>query len=113
MGSKDTAEMRERIPAATKQDNTVAMPQLVQMSWLEKKLKPKRINARYPVKGAPLLYASCAFGSLGDALFGFNSGKTNELDTNMDLDTDVDRFHVWPTGQSNLRGSVLQGLWWC
>lgn len=45
-----------------------------QQSWIEKKLKPKGVNARYPIKGAPLLYATCAFGSLGDALFGYNSG---------------------------------------
>ncbi|KAI5274266.1 general substrate transporter [Aureobasidium subglaciale] len=43
------------------------------MGWLEQKLKPKTVNARYPVKGAALLYATCGFGSLGDALFGYNS----------------------------------------
>lgn len=47
-----------------------------QQSWLERKLKPKKITARYPIKGAPLLFATCAFGSLGDALFGYNSGAT-------------------------------------
>ena len=45
-----------------------------QQSWLEKKLKPKTVSARYPFKGTPLLYATCAFGSLGDGLFGYNSG---------------------------------------
>ena len=45
-----------------------------QQSWIERKLKPTKVNARYPIKGAPLLYATCAFGSLGDALFGYNSG---------------------------------------
>jgi hypothetical protein len=44
-------------------------------SWLEKKLKPSKVTARYPFKGSPLLYATCGFGSLGDALFGYNSGK--------------------------------------
>jgi hypothetical protein len=43
-------------------------------SWIEKKLKPSKITARYPIKGAALLYATCGFGSLGDALFGYNSG---------------------------------------
>jgi MFS family permease len=52
------------------------MPQIAQMGWLEKKIKPTKISARYPVKGTPLLYATCAFGSLGDALFGYNSGMT-------------------------------------
>lgn len=46
-----------------------------QQGWLERKLKPKKITARYPFKGTPLLYATCAFGSLGDALFGYNSGR--------------------------------------
>jgi hypothetical protein len=49
-----------------------------QQSWLERKLKPKKVSARYPFKGAPLLYATCAFGSLGDALFGYNSGMSNQ-----------------------------------
>ena len=43
-------------------------------SWLESKLRPTKINARYPIKGNPLLFATCGFGSLGDALFGYNSG---------------------------------------
>jgi hypothetical protein len=45
-----------------------------QYGWLEKKLKPKKISARYPFTGKALLYSTCAFGSLGDALFGYNSG---------------------------------------
>lgn len=43
-------------------------------NWFEKTLKPKKINARYPIKGSALLFATCGFGSLGDALFGYNSG---------------------------------------
>ena len=42
--------------------------------WIERKLKPKKITARYPIKGKALLFATCGFGSLGDALFGYNSG---------------------------------------
>lgn len=45
-----------------------------QQGWLEKKFKPKKITARYPFTGKPLLWATCGFGSLGDALFGYNSG---------------------------------------
>ncbi|CAG8938923.1 unnamed protein product [Penicillium salamii] len=50
-----------------------------QQGWLERKLKPKTVSARYPFTGPPLLYATCAFGSLGDALFGFNSGIMSGL----------------------------------
>ncbi|KAL3477566.1 putative MFS sugar transporter [Aspergillus californicus] len=50
-----------------------------QQSWLEKKLRPTKISARYPFKGAPLLFATCAFGSLGDGLFGYNSGIMSGL----------------------------------
>ncbi len=53
---------------------SVAAQVAEQQSWLERTLKPKKVTARYPVKGAPLLYATCGFGSLGDALFGYNSG---------------------------------------
>ncbi|KAH0600133.1 hypothetical protein MHUMG1_01129 [Metarhizium humberi] len=48
-------------------------------SWLERKLRPSKISARYPIKGKPLLFATCAFGSLGDALFGYNSGIMSGL----------------------------------
>jgi hypothetical protein len=41
---------------------------------IESMLKPKKITARYPIKGKALLFATCGFGSLGDALFGYNSG---------------------------------------
>jgi hypothetical protein len=43
-------------------------------TWIEKKLRPSKVTARHPIKGAALLYATCGFGSLGDALFGYNSG---------------------------------------
>lgn len=61
------AAIRERSSAVVAQG-------VAQQSWLERKIKPKKVSARYPFKGAPLLYATCAFGSLGDALFGYNSG---------------------------------------
>lgn len=47
-----------------------------EQSWLEKSIKPKKITARYPIKGKSLLFATCGFGSLGDALFGYNSGMS-------------------------------------
>ncbi|KAF2105357.1 general substrate transporter [Lophiotrema nucula] len=59
--------------------DSVAAQVAGQESWLEKKLKPKKIAARYPFKGSWLLYATCGFGSLGDALFGYNSGIMSGL----------------------------------
>ena len=55
-------------------------------SWLERKLKPTKINARYPIKGKALLFATCGFGSLGDALFGYNSGKLCFVRTGLRFD---------------------------
>jgi hypothetical protein len=52
----------------------VAQQVEAEATWIEKKLKPSKVAARYPIKGAALLYATCGFGSLGDALFGYNSG---------------------------------------
>ncbi|KAH6959921.1 putative MFS sugar transporter [Ilyonectria sp. MPI-CAGE-AT-0026] len=49
------------------------------VSWLESKLKPKTIHHRYPFKGKPLLWMTCAFGSLGDALFGYDQGIVSGL----------------------------------
>lgn len=51
-------------------------PPVAQGSWLERKLRPKKVSARYPIKGKALLFATCGFGSLGDALFGYNSGES-------------------------------------
>lgn len=50
-------------------------PPAIEGSWLERKLRPKKVSARYPIKGKALLFATCGFGSLGDALFGYNSGE--------------------------------------
>jgi hypothetical protein len=66
---KSTAE---HVRNASGADHSNSNPE--HQNWFQKTLKPKRINARYPFKGAPLLYATCGFGSLGDALFGYNSG---------------------------------------
>ncbi|KAK7421225.1 hypothetical protein QQX98_002355 [Neonectria punicea] len=49
------------------------------VSWLESKLKPKTIHHRYPFRGKPLLWMTCAFGSLGDALFGYDQGIVSGL----------------------------------
>ncbi|KAE9972926.1 hypothetical protein BLS_002160 [Venturia inaequalis] len=49
------------------------------VSWLERKLKPTKYTPRYWFKGKPLLYMTCAFGSLGDALFGYDSGIMSGL----------------------------------
>ncbi|KAF2796338.1 general substrate transporter [Melanomma pulvis-pyrius CBS 109.77] len=66
--------------AAIRQRSSAIANQVAdQESWLEKKLKPKKINARYPFTGPALLYATCGFGSLGDALFGYNSGIMSGL----------------------------------
>ncbi|OQE04399.1 hypothetical protein PENVUL_c033G09403 [Penicillium vulpinum] len=71
----------EPAPSGTIRERSLAVAAQVeeQQSWLERKLKPKKVSARYPFTGTPLLYATCAFGSLGDALFGYNSGIMSGL----------------------------------
>ncbi|KAJ9647013.1 hypothetical protein H2199_001999 [Coniosporium tulheliwenetii] len=65
--------------AIRERSHSVAALVKEQESWLERTLKPKKVTARYPIKGAALLFATCAFGSLGDALFGYNSGILSGL----------------------------------
>lgn len=79
MSSKGAPVLQKRNVSTEEQSHAATMTQVAEMGWLEKKIKPTKISARYPIKGAPLLYATCAFGSLGDALFGYNSGL-NSLD---------------------------------
>ncbi|QKX52982.1 uncharacterized protein TRUGW13939_00053 [Talaromyces rugulosus] len=68
-------------PAVTERDRSLAIVTQAreQQGWLEKNLKPKKITARYPFKGKALLFATCGFGSLGDTLFGYNSGLMSGL----------------------------------
>jgi len=85
---------------------TPLLRSLQQESWIEKKLKPKKVNARYPIKGAPLLYATCAFVSLGDALFGYNSGTRIWTCAEPELTEEI-RYHVGIACQSRVCVSVL------
>lgn len=80
MSSAVTSALPERNAATKGRTQAAVMPQAAQTGWLEK-IKPTKISARYPVKGTPLLYATCAFGSLGDALFGYNSGTCPPKET--------------------------------
>ncbi|BCS29590.1 sugar porter family MFS transporter [Aspergillus puulaauensis] len=77
------SEVSAREPAQNaviqRRSHAIADQVAEQQGWLEKKLKPKTVSARYPFKGTPLLYATCAFGSLGDGLFGYNSGIMSGL----------------------------------
>ena len=75
MATRRVSVAVQRNESIKERSYSVAAQVAEKQSWLERKLKPKGVNARYPIKGAPLLYATCAFGSLGDALFGYNSGK--------------------------------------
>ncbi len=55
-------------------DNIAAMPQ--SQNFVERALRPTVYVPRYPkwMVGNPLLWATCFFGSLGDALFGYDQG---------------------------------------
>jgi hypothetical protein len=99
----------------TPEDRSQAISALVeeQQSWLEKKLKPKTINARYPFTGKPLLWATCGFGSLGDALFGLNSGIVNRKQIKDYMLTLYCRHYVRSTGEFGLYIPLFQRLWGC
>ena len=62
-------------PAALQTQSTELGNGPVPLGWLERRLKPTKISARYPFKGKALLYTTCAFASLGDGLHGYDSGK--------------------------------------
>lgn len=72
--SRKRTSVAEHNAAIRERSLAVASQVAEQESWLEKTLRPKKVHARYPIKGKSLLYATCAFGGLGDALFGYNSG---------------------------------------
>lgn len=80
-------------------------------TWLEKKRRPKKINARYPFKVKPLIYATCAFSNLGNALFGYNSGESTKQKIRVLADVEsYYRHHVRHPRQSSMYQEVLLGL---
>ena len=88
---------------------SVAANVAASQSWLERTIKPKKISSRYPIKGKALLFATCGFGSLGDALFGYNSGKlvaTDVVNSEINFLTQL-RYHVWPSSQPCVRLTIL------
>lgn len=91
--------------------NQIASQVEAEQGWLESKLKPKKITARYPITGKALLFATCGFGSLGDALFGYNSGKS--LFAACFKSANVPRYYVRTSCQPGFRETVLQRIWWC
>lgn len=78
-GKAYTSDGTVRRQSTTAVQNAAAIQQLenqppTSQGWFDRTLTPKKITARYPIKGKLLLFATCGFGSLGDALFGYNSG---------------------------------------
>ena len=74
----DKAAVRQPSVATERNANVLypsGSPPAIEGSWLERELRPSKVSARYPIKGKALLFATCGFGSLGDALFGYNSGE--------------------------------------
>jgi hypothetical protein len=51
----------------------------IQLTWLERTLKRKTYTPRYLFVGKKLLWMTCFFGSLGDALFGYDQGALSIL----------------------------------
>jgi hypothetical protein len=102
---------RRRSSVATERNASVlysnATPPAVQGSWLERKLRPTKVSARYPIKGKALLFATCGFGSLGDALFGYNSGIMSGLLINPVF---VSRFYAAYGGDDGTTAAVNQSV---
>ena len=70
------SSVAEQNAAAVQRSASVTSQVVEQASWIERKLRPTKVTSRYPIKGKGLLFATCGFGSLGDALFGYNSGNS-------------------------------------
>ena len=97
------------------QDNSIQnfSPITKDTSWLERKLKRTTYKTRYLFVGKPLLWMTCFFGSLGDALFGYDQGTIHVPDEqNTRLVTMMSRYRFWVASESHLCDSVLLRTWW-
>ncbi|KAH6699988.1 general substrate transporter [Leptodontidium sp. MPI-SDFR-AT-0119] len=83
------ADQQESISSS--EDLTTIAPQ--PQNFIERALKPAIYIPRYPqwMVGKPLLWATCFFGSLGDALFGYDQGIMSGLLVN---EVFIKRFYI-------------------
>lgn len=79
MAKEDIPKSSEHETMASLSDNQrpIEFPSATKLTFLERALKPTVYIPRYPkwMIGKRLLWATCLFGSLGDALFGYDQGE--------------------------------------
>lgn len=94
-------------------DQSAPAVQAPSTSWLERTLKPKTYKPRYPFVGKPLLWMTCAFGSLGDALFGYDQGmRPLTTMTGMQLLNLLHRYHGWTPSEPRVHPPLLFRARW-
>lgn len=81
MNKEDTNEMNHHESKSSSVNSLSFYTPPPPTGFLEKALKPLVYVPRYPrwMVGKPLLWATCFFGSLGDALFGYDQGIMSGL----------------------------------
>ncbi|KFZ10148.1 hypothetical protein V501_05333 [Pseudogymnoascus sp. VKM F-4519 (FW-2642)] len=83
MAKEDIPQSSEHESMASLSDNQrpIEFPSPTKLTFLERALKPTVYIPRYPkwMVGKRLLWATCLFGSLGDALFGYDQGIMSGL----------------------------------
>lgn len=79
MTKDESSSASQQESIATSEDLMAIAPE--PQNFIERALKPAIYIPRYPkwMVGKPLLWATCFFGSLGDALFGYDQGIMSGL----------------------------------
>jgi hypothetical protein len=85
MAKEDIPQSSEHESMASLGDNQqpIGPSPPTNLTFLERALKPTVYIPRYPkwMVGKRLLWATCLFGSLGDALFGYDQGEIYNIQT--------------------------------
>lgn len=83
MAKEDTPKSSEHESMTSLSDNQqpIDLSPPTNLTFLERALKPTVYIPRYPkwMVGKPLLWTTCLFGSLGDALFGYDQGEICDI----------------------------------
>ena len=103
---QDATHNEGKTPSFSSSNFFVAAPPT---GWIERTLKPKSYTPRYPkwMVGKSLLWATCFFGSLGDALFGYDQGIMSGLLVN---EVFIRRFYSDHGGAQGLTDHVNPSL---
>ncbi|TKA76106.1 hypothetical protein B0A55_04424 [Friedmanniomyces simplex] len=99
-----------RAKAEDREEMDVGGASIEPQGRFDRRLTPKKNTARYPIEGNVLLFATCGFDNLGDAMFGYNSGIMSGLLVNLIFIAKIFRDYGGADGTLITLNSTITGI---